>query len=100
MSLYRLIINPFAEKDLQVSIDWYNHQKENLGDDFILEVENILLKIHDNPLQFPKVKGKIRRAVLKRFPFGVYFFIRKDIINIFAIFHFSRNPQIWKQRMK
>jgi len=100
MSRYRLIINPFAEKDLQISIDWYNHQKENLGNDFIFEVENTLQKILYNPLQFPKVKGKIRRAVLKRFPFGIYYFVKKDIINVFAIFHFSRNPLIWNRRMK
>jgi hypothetical protein len=100
MGQYKLIINPFAEKDLQISTDWYNHQKENLGNDFLVEVENSLQKIQTNPLQFPVVKNSIRRAVLKRFPFGIYFFVKKDIINVFAIFHFSRNPLIWKRRMK
>jgi len=33
-------------------------------------------------------------AVVKRFPFGVFYFVKNDVINVFAIFHFSRNPQI------
>jgi len=100
MSQYRLIINPFAENDINISKNWYDLQKENLGSDFILEVDNTLQNIVENPRQFPRVKGKIRRAVLSRFPFGIYYFIKNDIINVFAVFHFSRNPSIWKQRMK
>ncbi len=39
-------------------------------------------------------------VIVKRFPFAIYYFIEENIINIFAAFHFSRNPKIWKQRIK
>ncbi len=39
---YRLIINPFAEIDLQISKEWYDLQKEKLGDDFVYEVDKTL----------------------------------------------------------
>jgi hypothetical protein len=95
---YRLIISPFAEDDLQVSKEWYDLQKELLGEKFINEVDKTLQIILLNPFQFPKIKGEIRRAPTQKFPFGIFFFITEDIINVIAIFHSSRNPKIWKSR--
>jgi len=98
MKTYDLIINPFAELDLQVSHEWYDLQKEGFGDEFIAEVDKTIIRIQQNPYQFSKVKKLARMAVVKRFPFGVFYIIKGNIINVFAIFHFSRNPMIWKKR--
>lgn len=99
MNRFRLIVNPFAEHDLKISKKWYDLQKGNLGTEFILEVENTIQSILSNPFQFTKIKGEIRRALIKRFPFGIYYFVKGDIINVFAVFHFNRNPKIWKSRI-
>jgi len=99
MNSFKLIINPFAELDLQVAYEWYDLNKEDLGQEFLTEVENTLNRIHQNPQQYQKTKGQIRMAVVKRFPFGVFYFIKEDVIIVFAIFHFSRNPQILKKRL-
>jgi plasmid stabilization system protein ParE len=97
---YRLIISSFAEDDLQVSKEWYDLQKELLGEKFINEIDKTLQIILLNPFQFPKIKGEIRRAIIQKFPFGIFFFVEKDNINVIAIFHFSRNPKLWKDRLK
>lgn len=39
-------------------------------------------------------------AILQRFPFGIYYIIKEDTINFFAVFHFSRNPKIIGTRTK
>jgi len=39
-------------------------------------------------------------SIVKRFPYGIYFFVTDDIINIFAVFHFSRNPKVLKKKVK
>ena len=59
MSSYRLIINPFAELDLQIAYEWYDLQKEGLGEEFILEVDRTIKRIVQNPKQF----GKVRKDV-------------------------------------
>ncbi len=100
MNTYKLIINPFAELDLQISHDWYNLQKDGLGKEFTLEVDEVISRIAQNPRQFVRVKLLARMAVVQRFPFGVYYLIHGDIINVFAVFNFSRNPAIWKNRLK
>ena len=100
MSSFKLIIHPFAEIDLQVATEWYNLQKDKLGNEFVVEVDNILKIIAENPQQFPKIKKEIKRANIIRFPFSVFYVVKSDVINVFAVFHDRRNPVIWKNRIK
>jgi hypothetical protein len=74
MSEYRLIINRFAEQDILEARDWYNEQKENLGNELIQEIKQTVISIEDNPLQFPEVRKSIRKAIVNRFPKSVFLF--------------------------
>ncbi|MCK4662797.1 MAG: type II toxin-antitoxin system RelE/ParE family toxin [Bacteroidales bacterium] len=97
---YKLILSPFAELDLEQANSYYNIQREGLEDEFIEELENSLKRIKNNPKQYPKVLKEIRKANVRRFPYGIFYVFRDNVINILAIFHFSRNPKIWKSRYK
>jgi plasmid stabilization system protein ParE len=96
---YRLIINPFAEADLKIASDWYAAQKAGLDLDFIDEIEKSLQRIQHNPQQFATVRKHIRMSIVKRFPYGIYFYVASEIISVFAVFHFSRNPKILRKRI-
>lgn len=98
MKDYKLLINPFAELELNEAKEWYNLQKDKLGDKFINEVDKTVMQINENPYQFPKEKKQIRKAVVKTFPYSIFFYVADNLINIFAVFHSSRNPMIWKKR--
>jgi len=98
MAINKLIIGPFAEEDLKQAKEYYESQKEGLGDEFVDEVEKTTEKIVQNPLQFPKVKKDLRKASVQRFPFGILYVFKDSLINVLSIFHFSRNPKIWKSR--
>ncbi len=98
MNNYRLLINPFAELDLLEAYEWYELKQENLGKRFIKEVNYIIEHIKENPFQFPEIKKDIRQAIVNNFPFVIFFYLKDDLINVFAIFHSSRNPIIWKKR--
>jgi len=98
MNSYRLIVNSFAEIDMKLAKEWYDLQHLNLGSEFILEVEKVLYRIEKNPKQFPKELNNIRKAVVRRFPFSIYFTVIENRIIVFAVFHNSRNPIIWKKR--
>ncbi len=98
MKTYKLIINPFAEIEIKETRNWYNLQKDNLGEEYLQEIKKTAIRIQGNPFQFPVIKKKIRKVVVSRFPFSIYFYIDELTINVFAVFHTSRNPMIWKQR--
>lgn len=100
MKPYRLEIHPFAELELKETIDWYNLQRENLGNAFLLEVEKMLALIQQNPELFAQIRKDVRKARLKRFPFIIGYSINRDTIEIYSFFHKSRNPLIWQGRTK
>ena len=63
-------------------------------------MNTVILRITENPFQFPKERKYIRKATLSQFPYLVFFYVNDDLINVFAVFHSSRNPIIWRKRFK
>lgn len=99
--LYEIIISPEAEEELMLSKEFYERKREGLGKEFVNEVDSTIIRITDNPEQFPKTKRKsVRKANINRFPFGVYFAVKDILINILAVFHNSRNPKKLRGRLK
>lgn len=93
-------MSAYAEADLKVAANWYVARKEGLDRDFITEIEKTMQRIQNNPLQFACVRKQIRMSIVKRFPYGIYFYVIGDVINIFSVFHFSRNPKAMRKRIK
>jgi len=51
-----------------------------------------------NPRQFPVVYKNVRRALLRRFPYSLFFVLEDDALFVIAIFHASRDPSHWQRR--
>lgn len=45
-----------------------------------------------------KVFKEIHRALTRKFPFGVFFIVKDDVITVTAIVHLARHPKTWKKR--
>ena len=93
-----LSVGPQAEHETQRSARWYNNESPGLGEAFLELVQQTLNAVSENPYQFPQVHRDVRRALLKRFPYGVFFRIRPDRIKVLAIVHLSRDPNRWQRR--
>jgi plasmid stabilization system protein ParE len=98
MKPYQVEFLRAAKLDLFQAKNWYNLQRKNLENEFLFEIDILQAQILTNPEQFPKSRNEIRKAVLKRFPFCLYFVLKSNTIKIIAVFHNSRNPIIWKER--
>ncbi|MBD2354444.1 type II toxin-antitoxin system RelE/ParE family toxin [Tolypothrix sp. FACHB-123] len=94
-----IVIHTDARKELDAAIGYYESQQVGLGLDLLSEVENILLKIQQNPnLGNPhKIEG-IRRYVNQRFPYQIFYTELEEVIWIIGIAHSRRKPNYWKQR--
>ena len=95
MTASKLIFTYGAEADIRESIIWYDSQQLGFGNKFIDEIDSLSIRILKNPDHFPEVLQNIHKANLQKFPFSVFFVISKNEIYVIAIFHNSRNPQIW-----
>ena len=94
-----ITIRPIALEEIESAWLWYEHRRKGLGNDFLLCVEESLEKISRNPDLHPVVHKKIRRALIRRFPYGILYFIEKDKIVLVGVFHGRRNPKQWKNRV-
>ena len=44
------------------------------------------------------VEEHIRRAALRRFPYGIFYMVDGGTIRVIAILHKARNPELWRHR--
>ncbi len=95
----KLIIRPEARTDLLDAFQWYQEQRSGLGFDFKLCVDEVFSKLLKHPSIYKKVYNNIRRAVIQRFPFGIFYIIENDNIIILAVLHARRDPENWKNRI-
>jgi len=96
-----LILTASAQKDLDDAFQWYEEQDPGLGKEFIRCVDAKIANLNRNPLYYQIVKNeRVRRALVSRFPFSIYFVSEEEVITIFAILDQRRSPEFWKSRMK
>jgi plasmid stabilization system protein ParE len=66
--------------------------------EFLDELRATYNRIADGPFKYQELRAGIRRALLKRFPYAVYFAIEAEIIVVAAVLHASRDPAQWQRR--
>ena len=91
--------HPEAEAEMFAAARYYEDRAENLGVDFLAEVEKAVHRIAEAPETWPIFKGRIRRYLLYRFPFGILFTVHADSVVIIAVMHLRRRPNYWKDRL-
>ena len=70
---WEVVFRPQAEDEVLEVRQWYESKRFGLGREFGEELNRTVERIAVGPLQFPRVHGETRRAVLSRFPYAVYF---------------------------
>lgn len=91
-------LRPEAERDLIDAAGWYEQQQPGLGQQFLDETQAVLSSIAEMPLAYHLVHRTARRALMRRFPFGIFYRIERDQVVVVGILHASRDPNSWKGR--
>lgn len=94
----RLVFRPQAEAEFLDARAWYEEQHPGLRQTFAEAVERALAGIAQNPLAYPRVHGEIRRALVQRFPYAIYFRVVSNELVVLAVMHVSRLPRRWRSR--
>ncbi len=87
-----------AQEDLEDAAQWYEEQRRGLGGRLLDEALRTIGLIAESPRSYPRVHGELRRAVTRRFPFGIFYLIENDGVVVIAVMHASRDPDRWKER--
>jgi plasmid stabilization system protein ParE len=95
----RLIIAPDVEQDIAETYGWYEERQAGLGEEFLTCVDACIQKIVRRPQAYPKAYLQYRRALVRRFPYLVFYEYVGDTVTVFGVFHASRHPGKWRQRL-
>lgn len=87
-----------AEEDLRAGREFYERQEPGVGDYFAAalaaDIDSLLLFAGIHPHEFG-----FRRALSKRFPFGIYYLIEDAVVRIYAILDLRRDPAWIRRRL-
>jgi len=89
-------LRPCAEADLADAFAWYDERLPGLGATFLRSVDACLTRIQRYPEAYPVVHPRVRRAPLRRFPYGVFYVIRDDRVDVLAVHHARRRPRAFE----
>jgi plasmid stabilization system protein ParE len=91
---------PEADDDVVDAYNWYEGCEPGLGEDFLRCIEASVQTIQRHPQLYPVAIDEFRRALVRRFPFEIFYEISGRRLIIYAVFHCSQNPQQWRKRLR
>ncbi len=92
---FRLKFSSRALREIGKAQEWYEAQSQGLGEEFIAATELQLKRLEQAPLLYAEVIAGVRRALLPRFPYGLFYTIRGELVHVLAVLHDARNPKRW-----
>ena len=86
--------------DLADAYDWYEEQRAGLGEEFRSELAVAFTLLAEFSDAGPIVHLNLRRLLLRRFPYAVYYGVVGAVIEVRGCLHLHRDPRAWHQRTK
>jgi plasmid stabilization system protein ParE len=99
--MYKLIIRPEAQADLDEAVQWYEDHAPGKSEELILEVREKLQRLVVTPEMHMLLRFGVRRSNLKRFPYSLVYRTNKEtmLVEILAFVHFRQSNTHWITRI-
>lgn len=95
----RLTFSADAHDDLGETYAWYEARRPGLGEEFLSAVDACVSAIARSPESHAVLCETHRRALIRRFPFAVYYDYEDDVVTVWAVLHTSRDSASWRERL-
>jgi hypothetical protein len=87
-----------AQAELMEAVAYYESQKRGLGSQFAEEVKRTIQRILQYPEAWSPISKRTRRCRTNKFPYGVIYQVRGEVLLIVAVMRLHREPRAWKDR--
>jgi len=94
----RVSFHRLAERELNDAALYYERESPGLGVSFLDDIGRYIEAIVKHPNAGTKLRGRVRRRILRRFPYGILYSSKADGIRILAIMNLKRRPTYWVGR--
>jgi hypothetical protein len=92
--------NELSVREMNDAIAYYELQFSGLGTAFKEEIKKAINRIIKYPNAWPIVDENIRKYILHKYPYNLYYSMEKDHLYIIAIAHQHRKPNYWIDRFE
>jgi len=76
---------------MQAASSWYENRLAGLGERFAVELNRAMGDLETDADRFPIYYLNFRRALLRRFPYKIFYQIEGDRVIVFRVLHASRD---------
>ncbi len=90
---YEVQIRRAAELDMAEAQVWYETQRAGLGAEFRSEVSSVIDRLAANPHIYQIVHRDIRRAIVRRFPYLVWYRVTAETVIVLGCTYGGRDPE-------
>ena len=87
-----------ALMDITAAANSYDLLAPGLGDFFAVHVETVIDHLGHYPEMYQVVFPPVRRAVLHRFPFAVFYHLRPQAVEVIAVLPCRADPELLFKR--
>jgi plasmid stabilization system protein ParE len=96
---YTLEVSDLAEADFADAVNWYGHIRPSLAADFVLCLDEAIDRILHNPFLYQILFLDVRRALVRRFPYGIIYRVTASQVKIEAFFPDNMAPTAMRHRL-
>ncbi|HEY9073765.1 MAG TPA: type II toxin-antitoxin system RelE/ParE family toxin [Desulfobaccales bacterium] len=90
--------HPDADAEINEAAAFLDIESPGLGLAFLDDLEHAIEVIVSHPVAAPILRGRLRRKVLRKFPYSIIYSIVGEEIRILAVYHQRRRPFYWHPR--
>ncbi len=94
-----LIFHPEATREAREAREYLRQQDPELATGFDRELAELTARIARLPESFPLHHGEVRRALMRRFRYTLFFEHDENQARILAVSHQRREPGYWLDRL-
>ncbi len=91
----QFVFRPEAQKELLAAKAWYEALSPGLGLEFARAVDAAIERIMRTPQVFPRIEGKFRHIITRKFPYSIIYFQTESELIVVSCFHHRRRPSSW-----
>ena len=92
----RVVWTSPAEEDLTVAALWYGDKQPTLVELFLGAIRTAAQRAADSPALYARVRGDVRRVLVRRFPYALTFRESAEDILVLSCYHLHRDPSTWQ----
>ena len=93
-----VVLRPEATKDAAEAIGYFDALRPGLGQAFLIQVQDVLLRISGMPEIHGIVWRNVRAARLRCFTYVVYYRVHEDRLEVLAVVQGNRDAAVWQSR--